>query len=71
LNEREFSQLGEAGTLIIIEKEVGTSLYLRGLNVAGSIESISRSVNFCARLKGNPPYPLKMTLMMFFGFSKS
>jgi hypothetical protein len=50
-----------------LEKGIGTSLYLKGLVMAGSTESISRKVSFCVRLEGNPPSLSKMTLMMFFG----
>jgi hypothetical protein len=54
-----------------LKKEIRTSLYLRGLVVADSTESILCRVNFCAHLEGNPPSPLKMMLMMFLGSWKS
>jgi hypothetical protein len=46
----------------ICEKVMGTSNHLRGVGVAGSMDMISRSVSFCARLVGRPP---KMTLTVF------
>jgi hypothetical protein len=54
-----------------LEKEIGTSLYLRGFCMAVSIERISHRVSFCARFEGKPPSPPKMTLMTFFGSWKS
>jgi hypothetical protein len=39
--------------------------------MTGSIERISHMVNFCARFKGKPLSPLKMTLTTFFGSWKS
>jgi hypothetical protein len=54
-----------------LEKHIGTLLYLKGLVMAGSIESILRRVSFCVRLEGNPPSPLKMTLTTFFESWKS
>jgi hypothetical protein len=49
-----------------LEEEIGTSLYLKGLVMASTIESISCRVSFCAHLEGNPPSPPKMTLKTFF-----
>jgi hypothetical protein len=52
-----------------LEKEIRTSLYLRGFCVAGSPERISRRVRFYAHFKGKLPSTPKMTLMKFFGSS--
>jgi hypothetical protein len=49
------------------EKEIGTSVYLKGCCMAGSIDKISHRVSFYAHLVGKPPSPPKIILMMFLG----
>jgi hypothetical protein len=50
-----------------LEKEIGTSLYLKGYCMASSTDRISHRVSFCAHLVGKPPSPPKITLMTFTG----
>jgi hypothetical protein len=54
-----------------LEKEIGTSLYLRGFCMAGSTKRISHRVSFYARREGKPPSPPNMMLATFFGSWKS
>jgi hypothetical protein len=57
--------------LIIARKEDQDLAVSQSLVVAGSIDRISRRVNFYVRLEGNPPSPPKMMLTTFFGSWKS
>jgi hypothetical protein len=50
-----------------LEKEIGTSQYLRGFYMASSIERILCRISFCACLEGKPPSPPKIMLTTFSG----